>query len=85
MSRSADGMLARAQRWVIVAWAVLALGWLGWYAWRGDLGHAVVGFLLIVGAHALVLGVEFLLLPWINRDDPAPPAHSMQLCRAWWR
>lgn len=78
-------MLARTQRWIMMAWAAAALGWLCWHARRGDMALALSGALLIGTGHALVLGVEFLVLPWINRDDPAPAASAALLCRAWWR
>jgi triacylglycerol lipase len=45
---------------------------------------AVIGALAIGGAHAWVLAVEFMVLPWINRHDPAPLASAAMLVRAWW-
>lgn len=77
-------MLARAQRVIIVAWIGGTLGWLGWFVAQGRPVLAVAGALLMAGAHALVLGIEFALLPWINRDDPAPRADARALVRAWW-
>jgi hypothetical protein len=77
-------MLARAQRWIVMAWVCAALGWLLWFWGRGDTAFAVAGAMVIAGGHAFVLAVEFAMLPWINRRDPAPAADAAMLVRAWW-
>ena len=49
------------------------------FAMAGRPWTAVIGALAIGGAHAWVLAVEFMVLPWINRHDPAPPAPGSML------
>ena len=49
-------------------------------------GTAFVFVLLALGVallHVPVMALEFLLLRWINRADPAPPATPGELLRAW--
>jgi triacylglycerol esterase/lipase EstA (alpha/beta hydrolase family) len=77
-------MLARAQQWVVVVWMGGALGWLAWSLAQGRPTSGLIGAIAFLGVHAWVLGLEFLLLPWINRGDPAPAASSRQVLRAWW-
>jgi triacylglycerol lipase len=77
-------MLARMQQWVSVFWIGGTLAWLAAFASAGRPWTALVGALVIAGAHAWVLAVEFMVLPWINRDDPAPKASARVLLRAWW-
>jgi triacylglycerol lipase len=77
-------MLARVQRLLSLLWVGGTLAWLGAFAAAGRPWAAVIGALAIAGAHAWVLAVEFMVLPWINRHDPAPPASAAMLLRAWW-
>jgi pimeloyl-ACP methyl ester carboxylesterase len=60
---------------VIAAWALWLLA-----------GAAFAFVLLALGVallHVPVMALEFLLLRWINGADPAPPATSWELLRAW--
>ena len=77
-------MLARLLRVFIVALIALAAGWAWHFSQRGSPGLAVAGALLILFCHAPVMAVEFALLSWLNRDDPAPQATPVQLLAAWW-
>ena len=75
-------MLARLQQLMTFGLLACALSW--WvflYPYSPVL--AVTGFLLIVLAYAVVLGLEFFLLRYINQDDPAPLATLAELLRAW--
>jgi pimeloyl-ACP methyl ester carboxylesterase len=77
-------MLARLQR--ILTLGALTLGAL-WVvlAWRtGHPGWAWAGVALLLGGHAVVLGLEFGLMVRVNRCDPAPPATLGQRLAAWW-
>ena len=67
--------LARLQRTgVLLAWG-LALWCLWWWRERPLVALAVV--LALTTLHAWVLALEFVLMAWQNRRDPAP--------RAGWR
>ena len=79
-------MVARMQRTtVFLLWAV-ALLWFGTQAWDGHWLSAAVGALLLLNLQQLALAFEFfVLLPLVNRGDPAPKPSWGQLLRAWWR
>src|SRR5688572_11044285 len=77
-------MLARLQQLLSLVWVGGTLAWLAAFAAAGRPVTAVIGAIAIGGAHACVLAVEFLVLPWINRHDAAPPATAGMLMRAWW-
>jgi triacylglycerol lipase len=77
-------MLARLQTFIAVALLLLAVAWLSWTLPAGRWLLAVLGLLLLGAGHAVVLGLEFLLVAWLNRRDPAPPATVAQRCKAWW-
>jgi len=77
-------MLARAQQVITITWLVATIAWLVYFIAQGRPGLAAAGALFIASVHALVLGLEFVLLRWINRGDPAPPASARDLLRAWW-
>jgi triacylglycerol lipase len=65
---------------VLLVWAGLWLaGWLFW----GATVWAVAVALSILCLHAPVMAVEFALLRWANRNDPAPRAGALELLRAW--
>lgn len=76
------GVLARWQRAIVVALLVAALA-TGWALWPRGAGVALLGALAVLGVHALVLAVEFVLLPRLNRADPAPAITPWQLFTAW--
>jgi triacylglycerol esterase/lipase EstA (alpha/beta hydrolase family) len=77
-------VLARAQQIITLSWLAVTIGWLLFFLLRGQALLAVGGAALIAFAHALALGVEFVLLARVNRGDPAPPASVATLLRAWW-
>lgn len=77
-------MIARLQTGIALTLLGLALAWLWHTLPAGRWAAALAGLLLLGGGHALVLGLEFLLLARINRQDPAPPASPGQRLRAWW-
>lgn len=77
-------MLARAQRLLLLAWLGAIATWLAWFLALGQPGIAWTGAAVIAGLHALALGAEYLLLPWVNAGDPAPPASARQRLSAWW-
>ncbi|MDP3520375.1 MAG: alpha/beta fold hydrolase [Hydrogenophaga sp.] len=79
---SQHSALARLQRsGVIGAWA-LALLCLWW--WREQPLTAVGVVLVLMSLHAWVLALEFGLMAWQNRRDPAPPPGWRALLAAWW-
>lgn len=77
-------MLARLQQITTLGAMLLAAVW-AWLCWNN--GHpwwALAGALLIVGAYALVLGLEFSLLRLAHGADPTPRATAADLLAAWW-
>jgi triacylglycerol esterase/lipase EstA (alpha/beta hydrolase family) len=77
-------MLARLQQAITLGLAALAFAWLV-LVWRaGHPGWAVAGATVLLFGHALLLGVEFVLLARVHGDDPAPRASAAQLAAAWW-
>ena len=76
-------MLARLQQGVTLGLLAAALAWAALFASRGKPVLAVVGALAILFGYAVFLAVEFVLLVFVNRSDPAPPASLWQLVRAW--
>lgn len=77
-------MLARLQQFITLALVAITAAWTSYFAWSGQPAWAVLGAFLILAAYALFLGVEFLLLAWVQKDGPVPRATSAQLLRAWW-
>jgi triacylglycerol lipase len=78
-------MLARLQQAITLGALLLVAALLAW-GWRtGETGWALLGVSLVVGGHAIVLGLEFLMLRVAHGpDDPTPRATASQLLRAWW-
>jgi triacylglycerol lipase len=78
-------MLARLQQAITLGALLLVALLLAW-GWRqGAIGWALVGVGLVLFGHALVLGLEFVLLRAAHGDDdPTPRATPAQLLRAWW-
>jgi hypothetical protein len=76
-------MLARLQRFVILAVTLAALGWLAawWSAGRPVL--AVAGALALSFGYVFILAVEFVLLACLHGHDVTPRAGPLQLLRAW--
>jgi triacylglycerol lipase len=76
--------LARLQQATTVLLVACALAWLGWH-WRDSPGVGVAGFVTILMGYAVILGVEFVLLWFASRRDPAPQATLGELAHAWLR
>jgi pimeloyl-ACP methyl ester carboxylesterase len=79
-------MVARLQRTTVALLWAAALLWFGTRAYDGHWASACIGALLLLNLQQLALAVEFfVLLPLVNRGDPAPKPSLSQLLRAWWR
>ena len=75
-------MLANLQRVITLSLLALALGWL--FYWRNTSPLlAVAGFVVIVMGYTAFLALEFLLLRFINKRDPAPQPTWAELASAW--
>jgi triacylglycerol lipase len=78
-------MVARLLRLSVVVLTLLSIAWFAWQAARGEWLGAIVGALLLLNVQPVVLAFEFfVLVPLLNRRDPAPKAHAVRLLRAWW-
>lgn len=81
---AAASRLARLQRGLLAVLVGLAAAWaLAW--WPRHPIAAVVGALAILFVHAIVLGLEFMLLGPASRSDPTPRPGVAALVRAWAR
>ena len=77
-------MLARLQRLVTFGWLACAALWAAYWWNQGRPVVGAVGALAILCAHAAVLALEFVLVAYVNRNDPTPRAGPSRLLRAWW-
>lgn len=77
-------MLARLQQATTLGLLAAAVLWAAYFTAQGKLAWAGVGALLILFGYAVVLGIEFVLLWFVNRGDPTPSATAWQLIKAWW-
>lgn len=59
-----------------------ALAWLGWW-WGDSPPIALAGFFSISLAYSGVLALEFMMLRFVGRTDPAPRPSRSELMRAW--
>jgi triacylglycerol lipase len=59
---------------------LVALAW--WLLWGAAL-WLLLGALLVAFVHVPLMALEFALLRWINRHDPAPRPSAWELLRAW--
>ncbi len=75
-------MLANLQRVITLSLLALALGWLFYWCNTSPL-LAVAGFVVIVMGYTAFLALEFLLLRFINKRDPAPQPTWAELASAW--
>ena len=76
--------LARLQQAVVLGLVVAAALWaVHW--WSGHRVLAVVGAASILVLHAVVLGLEFVLLALASDGDPTPRPRAIEMVRAWWR
>jgi pimeloyl-ACP methyl ester carboxylesterase len=77
-------MLAQLQRFLVLFLLASACAWL---AVLHALGHpilAALGAVLIIVSHALVLGVEFVMLRFTRHGSTVRPPGTLELVRAWW-
>ena len=79
----ATSTLARLQQFVVLSILVGAGLW-GFRWWPDNPVKAVLGSATIVLLHVLVLALQFGLMVWVNRRDPAPPIRPCAWLRAWW-
>ena len=57
-----------------------------WLWWRSEsAGWAIGGALLVLLSYAVVLALEFGVMQWINRRDPAPRLGWGACAWAWWQ
>jgi pimeloyl-ACP methyl ester carboxylesterase len=77
-------MLARLQQALTLGALLLAALWATACVARGLPWWAALGVVCVLGAHALVLGLEFLLLYAVHGSDPTPRAAPAALFKAWW-
>lgn len=77
-------MLARLQRLVTLGLLGCAALW-ATYWWIHDRPVlSVAGGFGVLCSHAVVLAMEFVLVAYLNRNDPTPRAGPIRLLRAWW-
>lgn len=75
-------MLARLQQLITLSLLIAAVAWLLFF-WDNSVLLAVSGGLLLVLGYSGFLAIEFFLLRFVNRGDPAPPPSWRQLAKAW--
>lgn len=76
-------MLATIQKIITVALALASFGWLAYFASAGSYVLAACGFFLIAFGYTLFLALEFIMLRFVNKADPAPQPTWPELFRAW--
>ena len=76
-------MLARLQQFISFGLLGSAAGWVAYFAGSSPL-LAAAGFLTILFGYSVFLALEFVILHWVNRSDPAPRATVSELFAAWW-
>ena len=78
-------MLARLQQLITLTLFAGAIAWATYFVQAGRPAWGWVGALLILAGYALFLGIEFLLLAWVqDRGGPVPPARATHMLQAWW-
>ena len=75
-------MLARIQKFIILAALLAPLGWTA-LTWGASPRLAITGLCVWLLFPPLVLGLEFLAARKLHRGDPAPAPGGLQLARAW--
>ena len=75
-------MLANLQRIITLLLAAFSFGWLIYFRATSPF-LAVAGFMLIAFGYVAVLGLEFVLLHFVNKSDATPRATLRELCSAW--
>lgn len=79
---STVGHLARLQQAVTLGACLAALA-VGWLVWPYSPGVAVALAFGVLFGYAAVMALEFLIVAFIHRDDPAPRASGRELLIAW--
>jgi triacylglycerol esterase/lipase EstA (alpha/beta hydrolase family) len=77
-------MLARLQQALTLGALLLATVWVAACLATGHPSWALMGAACVLGGHALVLGLEFVLLHRVHGADPTPRARPAALLKAWW-
>ncbi|TNF63887.1 MAG: alpha/beta fold hydrolase [Burkholderiales bacterium] len=80
----ATSRLARLQQVLVLTAVALALGWVWAFRESGPL-WMLAGMALILLGYTLILALEFVLVAWLHRDDPASRARLPDLLSAWWQ
>ncbi|MBI5277631.1 MAG: alpha/beta fold hydrolase [Burkholderiales bacterium] len=75
--------LARMQQASMAVFGLAALAWL-WWRWPASPAAAIVGALAIAFSFAFVLALQFVIVHFVSRGDPAPRPTPGELLRAWW-
>jgi Palmitoyl protein thioesterase len=76
-------MLARLIQLVMLC-ILTFVGVLFWVLWDRSPRLAFAGLFIVLLLYLPVLGLQFLAVRRLNREDPTPQATWMQLARAWW-
>lgn len=76
-------MLAQLQRLITLGLLAALVCWVVFFHARSPV-TALVGAAVLVGGHALVLGLEFALMRRVNRSDQVPQATLREVVQAWW-
>ena len=76
-------MLARLQKCFALVLLVLALLWAAWFVALGMPLWGALGALVILMGYSLFLGVEFVMLFFVQDAGPAPRPRAAQLLSAW--
>lgn len=82
--RQPTSRLARLQQGLVLGAIVLVFGW-ALLAWDRGAAWVLAGAVLVLCGYAVVMALEFLLVAWLHRDDPAPRAGALALLSAWWQ
>ena len=77
-------MLASLQKSVVAVLLMASAIWAIIFTRLGHPGRGACAAVLILLGYALVLGLEFTLLYFVQESGPAPRARVSQLLRAWW-
>jgi triacylglycerol esterase/lipase EstA (alpha/beta hydrolase family) len=81
---SARSTVAQIQQVTTLGLLGVVAVWVAWH-WHTATGVAVVGAVSISFGFSFLLGLEFLALRVVNRQDPAPLASPAELVSAWGR
>lgn len=75
-------MLARIQQLITCSLLAAAIAWLV-FVWTTSPLLALAGFAVLIVGYSGFLGIEFVLLRWVNRRDPTPQPSWGMLVKAW--